>query len=256
MSLLLFSAFISSPLWVEKPLVGTQSNPLTTWLALPSQGRDKLVRMRFVVGIYRLLIAFFCLGGTYEAWLLGIGNKWVYFTFQTNIALGLVMLWAGAATLLKGIQPPAWLKGCLTLYIVITGLVAILVLGLNSTDYKLVLGIRTTWMIHVISPILASVDFLLFDPHRRFHWHNVLTWLIYFPFYVAFVLIRAAIWPHSGPEPGGNPYPYAFLDLGHLGWAQLMVNLAEYLVVFFALSLVIFLIDRILPAKTPLTIDR
>lgn len=215
--------------------------------------RDMLVPMRYLVAIYRFLIAFFCLAGTHEAWLLGIGNKWVYFTFQTNMALGLVMLWAGAATLLKGIQPPAWLKGCLTLYILITGLVAMVVLGINSSPYLLVMGIRTTYMIHAIAPVMALVDFLLFDPHRRFKWHYVLTWLIYFPLYLAFVLVRAAIWPHSGPEPGGNPYPYAFIDLSRLGWGQMTVNIAEYLVVFFVLGLVLFLIDRILPARTVLT---
>ena len=108
-------------------------------------------------------------------------------------------------------------------------------------------------MVHVITPIMAVVDFILFDPHRRFKWHYVLTWLIYFPIYLAFVLVRAAIWPHSGPEDGGNPYPYAFIDLGKLGWGQLTVNIAACLVSFFILGLVLFLIDRILPPKTPLT---
>lgn len=212
-----------------------------------------LVPMRYLVAVYRFLIAFFCLAGTHEAWLLGIGNHWVYFTFQTNMALGLLMIWAGAASLLNGKQPPAWLKGCLTLYIVITGLVAALILGLNSSSYLLVMGIRTSYMVHVITPIMAVVDFILFDPHRRFKWHYVLTWLIYFPIYLAFVLVRAAIWPHSGPEDGGNPYPYAFIDLGKLGWGQLTVNVAACLVSFFILGLVLFLIDRILPPKTPLT---
>lgn len=221
--------------------------------ALRYDRRDMLVPMRYLVAVYRFLIAFFCLAGTHEAWLLGAGNHWVYFTFQTNVALGLVMIWAGAASLLNGKQPPAWLKGCLTLYIVITGLVAALILGLNSSSYLLVMGIRTSYMVHVITPIMAVVDFILFDPHRRFKWHYVLTWLIYFPIYLAFVLVRAAIWPHSGPEDGGNPYPYAFIDLGKLGWGQLTVNIAACLVSFFILGLVLFLIDRILPPKTPLT---
>lgn len=212
-----------------------------------------LVPMRYLVAVYRFLIAFFCLAGTHEAWLLGAANHWVYFTFQTNVALGLVMIWAGAATLFNWKQPPAWLKGCLTLYIVITGLVAVVVLGLDSSSYLLVMGIRTSYMVHAITPIMAVVDFILFDPHRRFKWHYVLTWLIYFPVYLTFVLVRAAIWPNSGPEDGGNPYPYAFIDLGKLGWGQLTVNIAEYLVIFFILGLVLFLIDKVLPPKTPLT---
>ncbi len=71
---------------------------------------------------WRFAIAGFCFVGTYEAW--SKPQFWVYFTFQTGFVLGIVMLWAGAATLLKGIQPPAWLKGCLTLYAIVTALVA------------------------------------------------------------------------------------------------------------------------------------
>ena len=80
--------------------------------------------MRFIAGIWRLAIAALCFVGTYEAWT--IPNRWVYFTFQTGFVLGVVMLWAGAASLLEGIQPPAWLKGCLTVYAVVTALVAFL----------------------------------------------------------------------------------------------------------------------------------
>ena len=78
--------------------------------------------MRFIVALWRLAIAGLCFVGTYEAW--SKPQYWVYFTFQTGFVLGIVMLWAGAATLLKGIQPPAWLKGCLTLYAIVTALVA------------------------------------------------------------------------------------------------------------------------------------
>ena len=65
--------------------------------------------MRFIVALWRFAIAGFCFVGTYEAW--SKPQFWVYFTFQTGFVLGIVMLWSGAATLLKGIQPPAWLKG-------------------------------------------------------------------------------------------------------------------------------------------------
>ncbi|MCI1664457.1 MAG: Pr6Pr family membrane protein [Bifidobacterium crudilactis] len=164
--------------------------------------------MRFLAALYRFVIAFFCFAGTYEAWLSGIGNRWVFFTVQTNVLLGVVMLWAGAATLLKGIQPPAWIKGALTLNIIVTGLVAWFVLPPSDpATTAFAFGVMTTTMAHIIVPIMASVDFLVFDPHRRFPWHYTLSWLIYFPFYLAFVLIRAQIWPHSGPGASGNPYP-------------------------------------------------
>lgn len=210
--------------------------------------------MRFFVGIYRLIIAFFCFSGTYEGWLLGIGSKWVYFTFETNAVLGLIMLWAGAASLLKGIQPPAWLKGCLTLYIIITGLVAWLILPpADPATTTHLYGMMTSTMVHIIAPILASIDFVLFDPHRRYQWHYSLSWLAYFPFYVAFVVIRAQIWPNAGP--GKDPYPYGFIDLKALGWQQFGINIVTYALAFFVMGLLLFVIDRILPKKTPLTVS-
>ncbi|MDN6522295.1 MAG: Pr6Pr family membrane protein [Bifidobacterium crudilactis] len=219
------------------------------------RGGHYAVRMRFIAALYRFVIAFFCFAGTYEAWLSGIGNRWVFFTVQTNVLLGVVMLWAGAATLLKGIQPPAWIKGALTLNIIVTGLVAWFVLPPSDpATTAFAFGVMTTTMAHIIVPIMASVDFLVFDPHRRFPWHYTLSWLIYFPFYLAFVLIRAQIWPHSGPGASGNPYPYGFIDLQALGWQRTALNCVEYLGAFFVLALVLFLIDRILPKRTPLTV--
>lgn len=206
--------------------------------------------MRFAAGIFRLLTAFFALAGTHETWLLGEVKNLAFFTHETNIALGLVMIWAGFASLLKGVQPPAWLKGCLTLYISITGLVAWLVLAptVIGPDTVRVAGIPCVWMVHIIAPIMAVADFLLFDPHRRYRWHYTLTWLLYFPAYLAMILVRAAIWPTSALD-GDSPYPYPFVDLAKLGWAQLGVNIAIYLAVFFGLALVLFLIDRVLPRK-------
>ncbi|MFR0589316.1 Pr6Pr family membrane protein [Bifidobacterium apri] len=205
--------------------------------------------MRFIAGVWRLAIAALCFVGTYEAWT--IPNRWVYFTFQTGFMLGLVMLWSGAASLLKGIQPPAWLKGCLTVYAIITALVAFLLMPPDDPHYvPQVLGIMTNTMLHRIAPVMAVIDFLLFDPHRRFKPSYVLSWMGYFPIYLAFVVIRAQLWPHSGPSVGGNPYPYTFIDLGQLGWSQFIVNVVELAIGFLLVALAVFLIDRILPEKS------
>ena len=204
--------------------------------------------MRFVAGLWRLAIAALCFVGTYEAWHRP--ELWVYFTFQTGFALGFVMLWAGAASLLKGIQPPAWLKGCLTMYAVITALVALLLMPPDDPNYvPQVLGIMTNTMLHRIAPIMAVIDFLLFDPHRRFRWHYCASWLIYLPVWLAFVMIRAAIWPHSGPAAGGNPYPYAFIDPYALGWARFGTNVLELAVGFAFVALVLFIVDKIEPSR-------
>ena len=111
------------------------------------------------MALWRFAIAGFCFVGTYEAW--SKPQFWVYFTFQTGFVLGIVMLWSGAATLLKGIQPPAWLKGCLTVYAIVTALVAFFLTPPDDPAYvPQVIGIMTNTMLHKIAPIMAVIDFV------------------------------------------------------------------------------------------------
>lgn len=220
-------------------------------------GSMRMVKQLFVA-LFRLAIAFFAFAGTFEAWTGQIPSKWVFFTFQSNIAVGLVMAWAGLATLLRGIQPPAWLKGCLTLYICITGLVANFILHIQPGP-PYVLNIPTSTMVHIIVPIMALIDFLFFDAHRRMKWHYSLTWLIYFPLYLGFVLVRASIWPNAGPGHDSlttSSYPYNFIDVSQIGWAQLGINICIYLAAFLALGLIIVGLDRALPSKAFISASR
>lgn len=204
--------------------------------------------MRFIAGLWRLAIAAMCFVGTHEAW--SRPEFWTYFTFQAGFALGFVMLWAGAASILKGVEPPAWLKGCVTLYAVVTAVVAFVAMPPDDSAYvPQVLGLMTNTWLHRVAPVMAVVDFVLFDGHRRFQWHYMFSWLIYFPVYLAFVLVRAALFPTAGPAAGNSPYPYAFIDLNALGWAQFGVNCGKLAVGFLVLSLVVFVIDRVLPSK-------
>ncbi|KFI45063.1 hypothetical protein GA0061078_0874 [Bifidobacterium bohemicum] len=204
--------------------------------------------MKYAVGIYRLLIAFLCLAWTSVAW--GEPDYWVFFTYQTNFVLGLVMAWAGIARLIDGKQPPAWLKGVLTLYILITGIVGAFILPPGDpAKAKYVFGVVTAPVLHKVVPVLALLDFVLFDAHRRFKWHYVFSWLIYFPIYIAFVLIRAGLWPNAGPADDGSSYPYGFIDVSKIGWRQFGVNIVTYLAAFAVLAFVVFLVDRALPKK-------
>ncbi|AKV55986.1 hypothetical protein BACT_1294 [Bifidobacterium actinocoloniiforme DSM 22766] len=215
--------------------------------------------MRFLASFYRLALAAFALAASYQGWLKGMGRAWTPLDFQACLVLAFVMLWAGAASLLKGVEPPAWLKGFAILYSLIGALAAWAMegsAGLGSGPR--VWGVPVGLMTRVLIPVMAALDFLLFDPHRRFSWHYPLSWMAYLPCYLAFVLVRAAIWPGSGSGTGPNalatPYPYPGLDLRALGWARLTVNAAEYLLVCFALALCLFLVDRILPRRTGLSV--
>ncbi|MFD0704433.1 Pr6Pr family membrane protein [Alloscardovia venturai] len=210
--------------------------------------------MTYLVALFRFVTAFFALAGTSKSWLLGEPVNLVFFTHQTNILLGILFIWGGFASLLKGIQPPAWLKGMVTLNIIITGLVAWLVLPPADLSQQLyIFGIPVSTMVHIITPIMATIDFIFFDEHRRFKWLDALTWLIYFPAYIAFIYIRALIFHGIGPGDGNSPYPYGFINLDKLGTMGVVTNCAVYLAIFFVLALIIVVIDKALPKRTALT---
>ena len=202
--------------------------------------------MRFVAGIWRLAIVALCVMGTSEAWTQP--NRWVYFTFQTGALVGFVMLWAGAASLVRGVQPPAWLKGAATTYAIVVALVAFTMLPPDDPRYvPQIMGIMTNTMLHRIVPAMVVLDFLLFDEHRRLKASYPLLWLIYPPLYLTFVLVRAWWWPHAGPGAGGSPYSYDFLNLPAVGWAQFGIACLKVLAAFLASGAVVCLVDRALP---------
>lgn len=206
--------------------------------------------MRFLAGLWRLATAAFALAGTYDAWMLVRPDKLVFFTYESNLALAFVMIWAGFASWLRGIEPPAWLKGCVTVYMVVTGLVAAVALPpFDPALTPFAFGVMTTTWAHMVTPVMAVVDFVLFDEHRRMKWWYPLSWLAYLPAYVAFVLVRAHFFPGSGPLEDGGAIPYAFLDLGALGWRQFGINMGIYGAVFLAIGLAVMILDRLLPAR-------
>lgn len=205
--------------------------------------------MRFVAGIWRLAIVALCVMGTSEAWTQP--NRWVYFTFQTGALVGFVMLWAAAASLVHGVQPPAWLKGAATTYAIVVALVAFTMLPPDDPrTVPQIMGIMTNTMLHRIVPAMVVLDFLLFDEHRRLKASYPLLWLIYPPLYLTFVLVRAWWWPHAGPGVGGSPYPYDFLNLPAVGWAQFGIACLKVLAAFLASGAVVCLVDRALPEHT------
>lgn len=203
--------------------------------------------MDVVVAVFRFAVALLALIATHEIWLEGDLDELVYFTNQAGLALAVVMAWAGLASLSQSgllpagfrvSQPPAWFKGGVTLFVVITGLIAHFVLEPpDPTLAPTFLGLTEPQLEHQIAPIAAAVDFLLCDAHRRMRWRDPGLWFGYLLAYAVFAVVRGEILatPH---------YPYPFVDLGELGWGGLLLNVAMYGAGFYALGCVLVAIDR------------
>lgn len=198
--------------------------------------------MNVVVALFRFGVAALALAGTKEVWLHGQLDDLLYFTNQSGVLLAVVMIWAGFASLLGKRQPPGWFKGGVTLFLAITGLVAYFVLDPEAAGAPtLAIGLTSGQIEHQLNPVLAFLDFLLLDQHRRLRWRYSWWWLTYLLAYVTFTTVRGTVWDLD--------YPYGFIDLGELGWGGLLLNVLIYGIGFTALGLVIILIDRRMPAR-------
>lgn len=129
-----------------------------------------------------------------------LGNFFSYFTILSNIA-GIVVLLAGGVLGLRG-RPgvPDGIRGAVTLYMAVTGLVYALLL--SNEDVPL----QIPWVnavVHGIMPLVFVADWLVAPPLRRVAYRTALSWLAFPLLYLVYTLSRGAI---------TDWYPYPFLD--------------------------------------------
>ena len=143
-------------------------------------------------------------------------NFFSFFTIQSNIIAGVVLLIVGVGTLLnvEANRQFAFIRGAATLYMVITGIVfALLLAGLAER-----LQLTVPWVnmvLHYLIPIVMLVDWLLFPPKFKFSLQHTILWLAFPLAYLAYTLIRGSI---------VNWYPYPFLDPPQVGWVSVIVT--------------------------------
>jgi hypothetical protein len=136
-------------------------------------------------------------------------NFFSFFTIESNILAVGVLLLGGLLTSC----PRGWpfLRGAVTLYMVITGLVYAALL--SRVDVQL----QSAWtnaVLHRVLPLVLLVDWLAFPPWARVRARLALAWLAFPLAYFAYSLIRG---PHA------HFYPYPFLDPRPHGYGYVVV---------------------------------
>lgn len=131
-----------------------------------------------------------------------------FFTVITNLGVALAMTWVAIGKRLS----PAMLGG-LTLAIILVGVVYMTLLrGLLELSAGALLA---DTLLHKVSPVATALWWLLFAPRDRLQWRNPMLWVLYPLAYFAYALARGQI---------DGRYPYPFMDVGQLGWAQTAIN--------------------------------
>jgi hypothetical protein len=135
------------------------------------------------------------------------GNFLSFFTIESNIAGAAALLW-GATDDQERRNPATvdYLRGAITLYLAITGVVyAALLAGISDEDEepptlddKIVNSV-----VHQILPVVMTVDWLLVPPTTRLSYRKAMIWLAGPLAFAGYSLVRG---------PRVDWYPYPFLD--------------------------------------------
>ncbi|WP_199561879.1 Pr6Pr family membrane protein [Micromonospora deserti] len=172
-----------------------------------------------------------------------------YFTIQSNVAVGLLAGHAAWRAWRERPDPPPPLKGAVTLYITITGVVYHLVLANPASPFAMPQPDRAfgeavgNQFLHTVVPLLAVADWALFDRRGRLRPRYAAWWLAFPLGYLGFALVRGLV---------VERYPYPFLDVGELGYDGVGVSAVCFAVAFWLLGLLFVGVDHVLARGTAL----
>ena len=151
-----------------------------------------------------------------------------FFTILTNL---LVAIFASLKLFGKNNKLASWplnyrSETAITLYIVIVGLVYNIILRFiwNPTGLQRVVD----ELLHTVIPLLFLGYWISFVDKKLLVYKDILPWLIYPAVYCIFVLFRGYF---------SDFYPYPFIDVTVLGYAQTAINSFFLILVFIAFSL-------------------
>lgn len=145
-----------------------------------------------------------------------LSNFFSFFTIESNLLAAFVLLVVGVGMLAgKKARPQfAFIRGAMTLYMVITGIVfALLLSGLEQR-----LQVTIPWVnmvFHQLMPIVVLLDWVLFPPKFTFKFRHTIWWLVFPLVYLVYTLVRG---------PLVDWYPYPFLDAQEVGWLYVIVT--------------------------------
>jgi hypothetical protein len=187
--------------------------PVTTNTA--NESSVPVLSTPIAVRALRLLFAVFGLAALLwipirDAAELSLSNYLSYFTIESNI-LAVIVLLIGA---IRDPQSQAWqsIRGAVTLYMVITGIIYAVLLA--DIDVNL----NDAWInsaLHRILPLVMLLDWVFFASRHRISEARSLQWLLFPVIYAVYTLIRGPIvdW-----------YPYPFMDPRHQGYLALFIG--------------------------------
>ena len=165
----------------------------------------------------------------------GLVSYFSYFTIITNTLAAIVLTYAADTRPSRGraffLQP--WVASGIAVSIIVVG-----------AAYSLLL--RQLWqpeglqwlaneVLHDVMPVLYALYWWFYVPKGVLRWSHVGLWMLYPLVYFAYILLRGHLL---------GVYPYPFVDVEKLGYAQTFINASGILAGFVAVALLVVAVDR------------
>lgn len=142
--------------------------------------------------------------------------------------------------------PSARGSGAVMFAITVTMLIYLIVLvPARFADGDAEIFSLTDNLIHIITPVLVIVDWLVFVPKGSFRWIDPPLWTLLPYVYLTWAFAYGAL---GGEFTPGHAYPYPFMDVDVLGLAGVAQWIIALTVALVAVGYVFVVIDRILGA--------
>ena len=160
-------------------------------------------------------------------------SVWILLRFFTIIANILVaMVFAGVAAQAPRFGSPRVLGGIALIILLVATVYQILLRGTlqqNGTE-KL-----ADLFLHSVTPLLVLVAWAIYAPKGGLRFRDPPIWATVPILYLGYALARGA---------RDGIYPYPFLDVGRIGWAQTAINAAAIAIGFLVVGFVMVWFDR------------
>lgn len=230
---------------------------------MPESPRNPLlarsaVNLRPVALAYRIIaLAVIVTGIVRYSEVLSGAPDWSTLLFYTMLSNLLCLVWMLLLVIRTAVDlrrlgrsgtstpSPRW-SGAVMMAISVTMLIYLVVLvPTRVADGDSDIFSLTDTLIHVVTPCLLIVDWLLFVPKGAFRWTDPLRWTLIPYAYLAFAFAFGAA---GGEFTPGQKYPYPFMNVDTLGVGGVAVWLVALSVALVVVGFIYVLVDRALAA--------
>ena len=158
-----------------------------------------------------------------------------FFTLLTNLLVALVLTFSLVAPNSRWgrLSASSVVATGSALYIAMVGVVYSVLL--RNTWSPEGLDRLTDAILHDVVPVLYVAFWIFFVPKSGLRWKNPLAWAIYPMIYLVWILIRGAI---------SGRYPYPFVDVGRIGYPQVLLNSGVLLTLFLGIGFAVVAVAR------------